>query len=75
MKAGIVIDAWKIDIFKRHLKAAGFTHTDPANIRPDVLILTVETVEPQRLMQVVKEANTEAARVKAEDDLNKRLRN
>ena len=66
MRAGIVIDRWKLPIFTRHLKEAGFSYEEVGPFTEDTLTLIVD-VEPkdrQRLGQVVLAANTEAARVK-----------
>lgn len=63
MKAGIAIDPWKIDIFKRHLDKAGFKYEQLANPDPKFTLLTVETDEPLNLQRVVEAAQRECARI------------
>ena len=41
MKAGIVIDRWKLPIFTRHLKEAGFSYEEVGGLTDDSLVLTV----------------------------------
>ncbi len=72
MKAGIVLDDWKLAIFKRHLDAAGYTYEQHPGVTGDTITLTVITDEQAAmLVDVVKAANDEAARFKE----NKRLEN
>lgn len=60
MKIGIVIDDWKIIIFDRRLKRAGFTYEKHPGVTADSLMLVVITDEKTKLAKVIKEANTEA---------------
>jgi hypothetical protein len=62
MKAGIVIDAWKSEIFARHLKTNGYDFKSGPRLTPDTLLLQVETPNAQALETVVRAANTEAAK-------------
>jgi len=61
MKAGIAIDAWKLEIFEHHLKRAGIAYRNAGPLTPDSLLLSVETNDPVALQKVVTKANTEAA--------------
>lgn len=65
MKAGIVIDRWKLPIFTRRLKEAGFSYEEVGALVPDTLTLIVITDKPQALGQVVLAANKEAAKTGA----------
>lgn len=64
-KAAIAIDDWKLPIFERHLQQAGYTFTNAGGLTPKTLILTVRTDNLAALAEVVKAANTEAARTGA----------
>jgi hypothetical protein len=65
MKAGIVIDAWKLPIFERHLTQAGYTFKNAGPFTAGTLVLQVVTTNQQALHSIVKAANDEAARTKA----------
>lgn len=62
MKAGIVIDEWKLPIFERHLSQSGYTHEKGPGLVPGTLLLTVVTENVTALGLVVRAANQEAAR-------------
>ena len=63
MKAGIVIDDWKLPIFERHLTDSGYFYTKGNWLKEDTLILYVLTNDnPKQLESVVRAANDEAAR-------------
>lgn len=64
MKAGILIDKWKLPIFSRRLKEAGFAYEEVGSLTNDSLTLTVVTDRTQALGQVVLAANKEAAQTK-----------
>lgn len=61
MKAAIAIDDWKLPIFTRHLTQSGYEFQNAGLLTKGTLILTVQTVNPEALAEVVKAANTEAA--------------
>lgn len=63
MKAGILIDDWKLATFERHLKAAGYQFVNAGAFTPGTLALTVMTENAAALAAVVKAANKEAANV------------
>lgn len=60
-KIGIGIDDWKLDIFDKALKDAGYTYVENQGVTRDTLLLSVETDDVNRLGQVVKLANERAA--------------
>jgi hypothetical protein len=64
MKAGIVINQWKLPIFSRHLQAAGFHYEQMPGPVPDTYLLTAnfEREQQQRIAQVVLAANVEASK-------------
>lgn len=64
MKAGIVIDAWKLPIFQRHLSDAMYQFEQHPGLTADTLTLTVITDSAADLEVVVRAANTEAAETK-----------
>jgi hypothetical protein len=59
MKAGIVLDTWKLPIFERHLTGAGFDFTESNGPTKDTLLLTVEFEEVGEVQSVVTAANNE----------------
>ena len=60
-KIGIAIDVWKLSIFERHLKAAGYTWENSGGLSEGVLLLRVNTTNPEAAAIVIKAANDEAA--------------
>ena len=65
MKAGIAIDAWKLEIFERHLSQAGYAYEKSAGLTADTLMLCVETDNMIALEGVLRAANTEAAKTRS----------
>lgn len=63
-KAGIVVDAWKFDIFEAALKAAGYTYNSHPGPGSKLHTFTVNVTDLQPLADVVKAANEECARAK-----------
>lgn len=61
VKAGIAIDDWKLDIFRRHLVGAGYQFTED-KLMHNAILLTVKTEDTAALAVVVRAANEEAAR-------------
>lgn len=57
--AGIVIDAWKLSIFKRHLRGAGLEFTKHPGVTPDTLTIKVKTDLIAPLQRVVEAAQLE----------------
>lgn len=63
--AGIVLDEWKLPIFERHLKQAGYEFKNAGPLGYGTLVLRVDTINLAALGVVVKAANDEAARTGA----------
>lgn len=62
--AGIVMDNWKLPIFKKHLDAAGYTYTEPSRFTGDTLVLQVHYDWAHKLQPIVEAANAECANIK-----------
>jgi hypothetical protein len=58
--AGVVIDDWKLDIFRGALNTAGCEFTEHPGPVPDTLTLRVEFVDRETLAAVIQAANTRA---------------
>ena len=62
MKAGIIVDGWKVEIFKQHLDKAKRQYTVQAS---DVFtLIKVECETEAELMPIVVAAQNECARMK-----------
>lgn len=61
MKAGIVIDSWKLDIFKRHLEAAKYKYEQKPGIVAGTLTLMVVADSAAALKPIVEAAQQECA--------------
>lgn len=62
-RIGIAIDSWKLPIFEKHLKAAGYVYEQRPGVMPDGILLTVKydrATEAAALHRVVADANKEA---------------
>lgn len=57
--AGIAIDNWKLPIFRRRLKGAGFEFTEHPGLTRDAMILKVKTERVAPLQKVVEAAQLE----------------
>lgn len=64
MIAGVVLDSWKLPIFKKHLDTAGYTYTEHPGLTPDSTLLKVTCDYAYQLMPIVKAAAYEAAKEK-----------
>ena len=62
MKAGIAIDPWKLSIFERHLTQAGYVYTLAGSSASEFMTISVVTENVEALGEVVKAANSEAAK-------------
>jgi hypothetical protein len=69
-KAGIVLDAWKLPTFSRHLLDAGYAYNRCEGPTPGTVMLTVETDEANMtaLAETIKAANTKAAELRWVND-------
>lgn len=61
-KAGVVIDAWKLAIFKKHLDAAGYKYTQGPGVTADTLNLYVEYEWVSELKPIIEAAQAECAK-------------
>lgn len=59
MKAGIVVDDWKLSVFRRRLTAAGYEYTDAGGLTADTTVLTVETNDMLKLKSVIEACQAE----------------
>lgn len=64
MKAGIVVDDWKLPVFRKRLTDAGFTYTDAGGLTHDATVLTVVTDDMLKLKRVLESCQTECRRQK-----------
>lgn len=66
--AGVLIDAWKLAIFKKHLEKAGRTFVESLGMTPDTLLLQVsyeDSVDARNLQTILEGAQAECAKLKA----------
>ena len=64
MFAAVVIDEWKLDIFRKHLERGFFDWEEYPGPAPCTLLLKVRTKAVAALQPVVQAAQHEAARSK-----------
>lgn len=57
--AGVIIDAWKLPIFERHLTQNGYTFKNKGKLVDDTLVLHVYTTNTVALERVIRAANDE----------------
>ncbi len=62
MKAGILVDDWKLPVFRRRLTEAGYDYEDGGAPRPGITILKVKTDKVMELADLLKECQDECAR-------------
>ena len=65
MLAGIVVDNWKVPIFKEQLDKDEYEYTEELGPTPDTSILKVECTDIHKLKWVVQKSNNKAARSRA----------
>ena len=70
LKAGVVIDDWKHQIFKKHLDDAGYSYEEHPGVTKDTLLLQVKTEQVATLKPVIAKANAECAKWKRNKKLN-----
>lgn len=63
-KAGIAVDDWKLPVFRKRLKAAGFAYEDGGALTPGTTILTVKTDNILALKKVLEACQSECANSK-----------
>ena len=60
VKAAIVLNDWKLPIFKRGLDKEGYQYTKHRGPTPDTLVLKIETDDLERLKPIVEKMNQDA---------------
>jgi hypothetical protein len=58
-KAAIVLDSWKLPIFKKHLDTAGFTYEKPVPFTDDTLLLKTDYEWVHELQPIIEAAQLE----------------
>lgn len=64
MRAGVICDDWKLPVFRRRLKEAGFEYEDGGAPIPNCTNLIVVTDNPVKLAAVIAECQAECAKQK-----------
>lgn len=64
MKAGIVVDDWKLPVFRRRLTEAGYEYTEAGGLTHDTTVLTVVTSDMLALKKVVEACQAECRKVR-----------
>lgn len=64
MKAGVVLDAWKLPVFKRHLDDAGYAYTEAPALTRKTVTLVVQCEWAHKLQAVIEAAEAECALVR-----------
>jgi hypothetical protein len=59
MRAGIAVDNWKLPVFRKRLKEAGYEYEDSGPLTGDTTLLTVETGNFLALKKVVERCQAE----------------
>lgn len=65
MRAAVALEKWKRPIFERHLKDAGYTFEEGKGLTDDTMFFYVEFHDAKALEVVVRAAQAEATRSKA----------
>lgn len=68
--AGVVIDSWKLPIFKKHLDAAGYAYTEHPGITQSTLTLRVSYEWLRDLQPIVEAANKECKYERTTQDMS-----
>lgn len=61
--AGVVIDVWKLAVFKKHLDAAGYSYVEDAGPVRGTLLLRVKYEWAHTLKPVIEAANEECKNI------------
>ena len=70
IKAGVVIDSWKLAIFKKLLDERQYSYTEHPGPMKDTLTLQVMTFSAAALQPTIERANAECAKWKRKQKLN-----
>lgn len=62
--AAVVLDAWKLPVFKKHLDASGYTYTEHPGVTTDTVTLRVSYEWVSKLQPIIQAANDECTRTK-----------
>ncbi len=62
--AAIIVDDWKVSIFRRYLEAGGYTYTESSDEVLKVVILRVQTEDVTVLLPTVEAAASECAKLR-----------
>ncbi len=65
MKAGVVLDDWKLPIFKKHLDAAGYKYDEPVPFTNGTLTLKVHYEWVSKLKPIIEAAQRECAELRS----------
>ena len=60
--AAVAIDNWKLQIFKKHLDAAGYKYTEHPNLIGETMLLKVHYEWVAELQPIIEAANAECAK-------------
>jgi hypothetical protein len=63
MKVGIALDDWKLPVFRKRLRAAGYKYRDGGEATLGVTLLTVETNDMLKLKTVLEECKAECRKM------------
>jgi hypothetical protein len=63
MKAGIAVDNWKLPVFRKRLKQAGYEYRDGGALTGDTTLLTVETSDMLALKKVLEKCQAECRKL------------
>jgi len=64
LKAGIGVDNWKLPVFRKRLKEAGYDYKDAGPLTGDTTLLTVETNNMLALKKVLEQCQAECREMK-----------
>lgn len=64
IRAGIVLDTWKLAVFKKHLDKTGFKYEQSPGPVADTILLTVHAPDVATMQPICVAANNECARMK-----------
>lgn len=59
MKAGIAVDNWKLPVFRKRLRDAGYEYQDGGALTDDTTLLTVEADDMLALKRVLEGCQAE----------------
>lgn len=62
MKMGIAVDNWKLSVFRKRLRKAGYAYEDGGALTGDTTLLTVETSDVLALKKVLEKCQDECRR-------------